>query len=97
MAGCSPLAIPRARTLPTGDVVCDASYAPPVVDAAIATAAAAVAVWGVTEPDTGETDGHTMTLREAALVPGVLGVIAFGFAAGYGFSKVARCRSDARK
>ena len=94
--GCSILSTPGPRVVRAGTgtrMACDATYVAPVLDAAITIAGAALAVWGATASE--DPEGHVVTGRNFAFVPGALIAGAFGISAAYGFPKVAACKRAA--
>jgi hypothetical protein len=93
--GCSVLAIRGPRTTQHGEVVCDASYVPPVIDAAIAIAGVALIVWGAGAHR--DPEGHTVEFRNFAALPGVAMAVPFGLSSAYGFNKTASCQRNARE
>jgi len=95
LGGCSVIAVRGPRTSPTTQVVCESTYAPPVIDAALAIAGAALLVWGLTGRE--DPEGHTATARDFAAVPGGVAMATFGISSAYGFSKVASCKQAARE
>jgi len=96
VSGCSAFAVRGPRTAPTTrEVVCESTYVPPVIDAALAIAGAALVVWGLTGHE--DPEGHSVTARDFAAVPGGVAMATFGISSAYGFSKVASCKHAARE
>jgi hypothetical protein len=94
-ASCSVITVRGPRTTPRGDVVCDASYVAPAIDAAITLAGVALIVWGA-QPETNEEGGPAPAQNFAAL-PGLLMAIPFGLSTLYGIGKVSSCQGAARQ
>lgn len=93
---CSFLAVPGPRAAPASRrVVCDATYVAPAIDIVLALAGAAVMVWGATADS--DPEGHTVTARDFAVLPGVVVGMAYGISSAYGFSKVADCKRRAAR
>jgi hypothetical protein len=95
LTGCSVLAVRDAHRTPTGQVVCDAAYAPPVIDTLVALAGASLIVWGALA----ETDdeGHSVTAQNFAALPGILIGLPFSISALHGYAKVGRCKAAAER
>jgi len=95
--GCSVIAVRGPQRSPTGQVECKTpSYAPPVIDAAIALAGVALIVWSATAPGSTAED-HALTGRDFADYPGFAMALPFSLSAIYGFTTVAGCKRAARE
>ena len=94
LAGCSFFAVPSARTTPSGQVACPATYAPPLIDSLFAAAGASLIIFGGIE-EKNEEGGDAPDQNFAAL-PGILILVPFAISALYGFVKVGNCKAAAR-
>ena len=97
--GCSFVAVSDPRPMrgpaPAGAVVCESTYVAPVFDALVAIAGIALIAWGATAES--DPEGHTVTGRDFAAIPGLALLVPFGFSSVYGFTKVADCKRAARR
>ena len=87
--------LPSARKPRWIEVVCESTYVAPAIDAAIAIAGSALIAWGATAKQ--DPEGHVVTGRNFAEIPGFLLAVPFGFSSVYGFVTVGQCKGAARE